>query len=90
MAELIASSVNAGASADFTLTDGASATIFLKDAVGTKVCPEAIANVQIKSGTEYFDIGTLDVYKPVPVLQAPGTFRVYKYSAPLAFGVDKE
>lgn len=90
MAELIATSVDTATSADFTVLDGASATLFLKDAVSTKVHPDACASVQIKSAdNQYFEIGILDVTTPARVLQAPGTFRVVKYSAPVAYGVDK-
>lgn len=90
MAEIIASSTTTGTSADFTLTDGQSTTIFLKDADSPKPPVDAIAVVQIKSGTQYFDVGALDAQRPVRVLQAPGTFRVFKYGGASAFGVDRE
>jgi hypothetical protein len=87
--ELIPISVNTATSADFTLTDGQSTTIFLKDAESSEVTPTAVALVQIKSDTSYFTIGKLDVVTPGRVLQAPGTFRVLKFNSPVAFGVDR-
>jgi hypothetical protein len=90
MAELIASSTNTATSADFTLTDGQSTTLFLKDAEGTKVHPNALASVQIQSsGGQYFEVGILDDANPARVLQAPGVFRVVKFSAERAYGVDR-
>ena len=90
MAELIAPSTTTAASADFTLTDGQSTTIFLKDADSTKAHPNAVACIQIKSADgQYFEVGVVDVTEPARVLQAPGTFRVVKYPAPLAYGVDR-
>jgi len=90
MATLNASSTGSNISADFTLIDGQSAMLFLTDVEGDNVDPVAVAYIQIKSGTQYFNIGVLDVTYPARVLQAAGTFRVKKMSAPVAFGVDKE
>lgn len=90
MANIIPTSVNTATSADFTLSDGQSTTLFLKDAESSAVCPEALALVQIKDDLgQYFTIGKLDVVNPGRVLQAPGTFRVLKFNAPRAYGVDR-
>lgn len=90
MAELIASSVNAANSADFTLTTGVTATLNLKGPADTWVGPQSIAYVQIKSADgRYYTIGALTVQNPASVLSAVGTFRVAKIAAPDAFGVDK-
>jgi hypothetical protein len=90
MPQIIAPTTSTGVSADFTLIDGASTTLFLKDDEGVSVPPDAIAVVQIKSGSEYFSIGTLDVANPARVLQAPGTFRIFKHVSSTAVGVDRE
>jgi hypothetical protein len=87
--ELIPINTATATSADFTLFDGQSTTIFLKDATSNEVTPEAIALVQIKADTAYFTIGKLDVTTPGRVLQAPGTFRVLKFNSPTAFGVER-
>lgn len=90
MAELLASSTANAVSADFTLIDGQSTLLLLKDAIGEAVCPDAVARIQVKSGTKYFTIGMLDVTNPARVLQAPGTFRVVKFPSTAAFGVDND
>ncbi len=90
MAEIIATGTTQATSADFTLTDGQSTTIFFKDALGMEVTPEANALIRIKSSTnEYYTIGTVDCANPARVLQAPGTFRVFKYASTVAYGVDR-
>jgi hypothetical protein len=90
MAEIIAPTTSSGTSADFTLADGDSTTIFLKDADSNSVPADAVAVVQIKSGTQYFSIGVVDVSAPAKVLQAPGTFRVFKHVSSTSVGVDRE
>lgn len=90
MAELIASGTTEADSADFILTAGGSATLYLKDAAGSAVAPLSTAEVQIKSGTEYFTIGTLNIQNPAQVLTAVGTFRVRRMASATAFGVDKD
>jgi hypothetical protein len=87
--ELIPINTNTATSADFTLFDGQSTTIFLKDATSNEVTADALALVQIKAGEAYFTIGKLDVASPGRVLQAPGTFRVLKFNSPVAFGVER-
>lgn len=89
MAELIASGTTQVDSADFVLSAGSSATLFLKSAAGNSVPPLCAAYVQIKSGTEYFNIGTIDGNHPITVLTAAGTFRVRKLANIAAFGVDQ-
>lgn len=90
MAEIIASGTTTSASSDFTVTDGASATLFLKTTSGAAVPPGAQALVQIKSGSNYFTIGRLTDSEPIQVLRAAGTFRVQRQASTEAFGVDKE
>jgi hypothetical protein len=91
MAEIIASQTAAANSADFTLTDGSSCSLFLKDAdADTDLYSNAVAYVQIKSSeAKYVTIGKLDFADPLSVLSAPGTFRVSKPASAYAFGVDK-
>ena len=89
MAELIAPGTTAANSADFTLTDGQSATLYLKTA-GPAIAPASIAVIQVKSGASYFTIGQLTTGDPMQVLQAAGTFRVVRKPHTIAFGVDKD
>jgi len=89
MAELIAIGTTELASSDFTLTTD-SATLFLKDAAGSQVDSNALAEVQIKSsGGEYFTIGALTWQIPGKVLSGAGTYRVVRRISAVAFGVDK-
>lgn len=90
MAELIASGTAEADSADFTLAAGEQVTLFLKDAAGTTVNPHGVAQVHIKSADgEYFMIGKIDTSQPAAVLSAPGTYRVRRLAAAVAYGVDK-
>ena len=91
MAQIIAPTVAASNSADFTLTDGSSVSLFLKDAdADTDLYNNAVAYIQIKSSeAKYVTIGKLDFADPLSVLSAPGTFRVSKPASSYAFGVDK-
>lgn len=89
MAELIATQTNSAYSADFTLIDGASKTIFLKDNdVSNSVSFNSIAYIQAKAGTKYVNIGQITDSSPITVLAAPGTFRVYKPATAYAVGVE--
>lgn len=90
MSTLIASGTTAATSADFTLADGQSTTLFLTDATGPDVANQAVALIQIKSaGGQYFTIGRLTHDNPVQVLAAPGTYRVKRDVAPVAFAVEQ-
>ena len=91
MAEIIASQVAAANSADFTLTDGQSVSLLLKDdVVDTDLYAGAVAFIQAKSaGAKYVTIGELNFDEPLIVLSAPGTFRVSKAASAYAYGVDK-
>ncbi len=91
MAEIIASQTTAANSADFTLKDGQSVSLLLKDDVAdTDLYNNAVAFIQAKSaGTKYVTIGKLTFEEPLMVLSAPGTFRVSKGISAYAYGVDK-
>ena len=90
MAEIIASGLAQADSADFTLAMGDEVTLLLKGGGGTSTLPNfSAADVQMLSGSQYITIGTLDDDAPCKVLRAPGTFRVRKYAAAIACGVDK-
>lgn len=91
MAELIATTSAEATSADFTLADGASTSIYLKDAQTTNdIVPEnSAAFIQVKSGSKYITIGSIDRKNPIAVLAAPGTFRVYKPLSSYPVGVDR-
>ena len=89
MAELIASGTTQADSADFVLAD-ASATLYLKNATGSSVAPLCWASVQVKSGSQYFNIGHITGTEPLKVLTANGTFRVRKHASADSFGVDRD
>lgn len=92
MAELIASSAGQADSADIALTAGASTTLYLKTASAT-LPRDAVALVQVKSGSNYFTVGQIDAANPMQVLTAVGTFRVRKLAAAetgSSFGVDRD
>lgn len=85
--ELLAASTSAANSADFTQDSGAFSTVMLKSAT---ILPNGgTAEVQIKSGTTYYTVATLDLSNPATVLCGPGTYRVAKTSGGIAFGVDR-
>lgn len=90
MAEIIASGTTQADAVDFTLAAGASANLYLKDAAGPQLPPDAVAYVQIKSGTQYFTVGELNCREPAKVLAGAGTYRVRKMASTAAFGVDKD
>ena len=90
MAELLSTAATAASSSDIALADGQSATLFLKNgnsaggAVGG-----ANAIVQIKSADGYYyDIGSLTERTPFLHLEMPGTYRVKRPIADVAYGID--
>lgn len=88
MAELIAIGTTDVNSADFTLTNGDTASLSLKAA--TAVLPEGEARILLKtSNSLYVDIGKLDKNQPLLVLTAPGTFQVLRRACVTGIGVDK-
>lgn len=89
MAELIATGTTEADSSDFTLSSGASTTLYLKDAGGL-IPASCTAAIQIKSGSLYFNVGELNGTEPVKVLSATGTFRVRKFANAATFGVDRD
>lgn len=90
MANIITSGTTAADSADFTLADGASTTIFLSKAAHGSVDIKAEAEVQIKdAGNFYHPVSRLNFRYPLYVLQGPGTFRVSRLANDVAFGVDR-
>ena len=90
MAELIATGTAQADSSDFTLADGQSTTIFLKDASSDSVPAQCAANVQIKSADSvYYTIHVITDRCPAIVLDAPGTYRVRKQASITTFGVDR-
>lgn len=92
MAAYITSGTTESAGTDFTLTDGQSVTLFLIDAAGDAVDPNARADVQLKdSAGAYFTCGTLTGTPDgcARKLSSPGTYRVVRRANSNAFGVDK-
>lgn len=89
MAEIIAVGTVDAQSADFSLTDGQSTTLALKNTDGIDSLSAAAAIVQVKLGTLYFPIGMLTFANPCQVLAAPGAFRVIRKNAVVSFGVDR-
>lgn len=91
MAELISTQNALANSADFTLTDGQTVSLALKDdGADNDIYDNAIAYIQYKSSNgKYVTIGQLDFKAPMRILSAPGTFRVSKPASAYAYGVDK-
>lgn len=92
MAELIATGTAQDDSSDFTLADGQSTTIFLKekDTFYDSLPAQCAANVQIKSADSvYYTIHVITDRCPAIVLDAPGTYRVRKQASITTFGVDR-
>jgi hypothetical protein len=89
MAALIPTGTAEAVSADFTLAEGQSTTLFLMNDDGSPVTPAARAFIQIQSGTQYFKVGQLTGMGSSAVLTAIGTFRVFKFASTVPFGVDR-
>ena len=90
MAELLSTAATAASSSDIALADGQSATLFLKNAnsAGGAV-GGGNAIVQIKSADGYYyDIGMLTERSPYMHLEMPGTYRVKRPIADVAYGID--
>ena len=88
MPELIAVGTAEATSIDIPLAVGASTTLYLKSATA-QLPPAATADVQIKSGLNYYTVGQLNYQSPMQVLTAVGTFRVLRNPSATAFGVDQ-
>ena len=88
MAELISVGTSEATSLDITLAAGASTTLYLKSATA-QLPPAATADVQIKSGLNYYTVGQLTYARPLQVLAATGVFRVVRNPSGTAFGVDQ-
>jgi hypothetical protein len=89
MANHIASGTTAASSAaDFTLADGAAATLNLFGAAG--VPSDARATVEIlASNSTYVVLGEMNAGNPAMQVFGPGTYRVSKSASAVAYGVDK-
>lgn len=89
MAVHLASGTSAASSAaDFTLADGASATINLFGSAGIPGDAKAVVEI-LASNSTYVVIGELNAGNPCVQVFGPGTFRVSKSASAVAFGVDK-
>lgn len=88
MTAICASGVTQVDSTDIVLASGVSTTLALAGATLDTSC---VAMIQIKStAATYMTIGTLDVYNPMRVLAAPGTFRVRKLASAVAITVERD
>lgn len=90
MAVILASGVTEAASSDVVVTIPVS--IFLTDASGPTVHPDSLADVQKKSnGGEYFTIGQLNLGNAFALsITSPGTYRVLRRAAAVAFAVEQD
>jgi hypothetical protein len=87
---LIASGATAAESAEFTLADGENVTLSLLLATNGPTAPGPWASVLMKSSSGSFaQVGVLTAADPVQVLEAQGTFKVYRPQTDVAFGVDR-
>jgi hypothetical protein len=84
--EIIANGATETASADFDVTSGASATVFLKNFDGDRD-PTALVRIKASSG-EYVTIGRLTAGEPCLQISGPGTFNVLRRACLDAFGVE--
>jgi hypothetical protein len=93
LAELLATGATAGTNSDpFTLAEGESATLYLKDAAGPSLPNEARVDIQYADAAgQYYPIGgnlgSLTPNSPPITISGAGTFRVTRVSG--ACGVDK-
>lgn len=89
MANLIASGTAAASSTpDFTLADGAAATLNLFGAAGVPTDASAIVEL-LASNATYIPIGEMSSGNPCVQVFGPGTYRVSKRASATAYGVDK-
>lgn len=89
---LIASTAGAGTSADITVVAGTPALIFLSTAANETIPQDAKALIEVKSnGGQYQCMpgGELTYVNPQKVIDAPGTYRVVKYSSGTAMTVEQ-
>ena len=91
MAVILGSGVTEAGSTDIIISAGSRATVFLSDAAGPMVDPASQAEVQIKSaGGEYFKVGVLNSENAfIQAITAPGTYRVLRRAAAVAFAVEQ-
>lgn len=88
MAELLTVSTAYAASADFTLTDGQTATVLLKNGVG-QLPAGVTSNIQVKTSEGvYMTLDQLTAGAPMLTISGAGTYRVVKPAGP-SLGVDK-
>lgn len=86
--ELIAAGSTSATSSDITVAAGSTATVFLKDADGGQMLPEARVAVEIKdSGGVYNTVGWLTDRMPAAVISGAGTYRVRRYATGAVVGV---
>ena len=88
---LIASGNTEASSADFTLTTD-QANIHLTPGAGLTGLPyNSAVQIQIKTGTVYMTVGTLTDQVPALVLQAAGTYRVFRQACSNgSYSVDRD
>lgn len=74
-ANILTTAATAANSSDVTIAAGATLTVALKDAAGTRVSSTARISVQLKDDTgAYFEVDALTFARPMIVLPA-GTYR---------------
>ena len=88
--QLIATGTGSATSADITVADGSSATVFLKDANGGGIGYCAIVYIEIKdSAGNYTTIGQLTNDDPGTVIAAPGTYRLRRKANGVSVGAEQ-
>ena len=90
--QILAPGITALASTTFTLAAGESVTLTLKGADGTNKVRglTSLLLQKQKSNAEWQEFDTLGSAEPVQVLQAVGTFRLYRNACDTAVGADRD
>lgn len=87
--ELISLGTTATTSGDFTVSAGGSAHIHLKSATPPGI-PPCTVSIDVKSGSDYFEIHRLTEENPSAVVSATGTYRVRRALCDQSVGVDQD
>lgn len=91
MAAIIASGTTETASSDIVVAAGTPTTLHVNTASGALLTGSDKALVQIKSaGSQYTTIAELTRSQPAVVVDGPGTYRVLRLAATVAFAVDQD
>lgn len=87
-AEILAPGTGAADSSDVVIASGSQLTVALKDAAGPNSLAGASVKIRIKDDAgQYFDVDTLDAFKPAVVITGAGTYRFSRLAGGPSVGV---